>query len=85
MPLPGDAVRVTEVPSAKSKAQEPLAVPPVMVQLIPAGDDDTDPSPEPPPRTVMVWVTTANVAVTGSISIKGWDHFADTSDRAVHH
>ena len=56
-----------------------------MVQLIPAGDDDTYPSPEPPPRTVMVWVTTANVAVTGSISIKGWDHFADTSDRAVHH
>ncbi|HET7229072.1 MAG TPA: hypothetical protein VFJ16_03685 [Longimicrobium sp.] len=51
-PLAAVGVNVTSVPALNDAAQVPLALPPLMVQLIPPGLDVTVPLPVPPPVTV---------------------------------
>ena len=69
----GVAVRVTPAPWLNG-ALQPVAptAPLVMVQLIPAGDDLTVPSPVPLPRTVSVLVARAETPSTSVILGVSW-------------
>src|SRR6059058_1300732 len=74
----------TRMPNGKSKLHVPLVLPPVVVQLIPAGDDVTRPDPAPvpdrysdcgaPKLALTVWFVASVSVQVGALPEQPPDH-----------